>query len=56
MTCDYDIDEENGLAVPVHTRPADLEREERLPHGAGLILAAALTAACIAVASLWWPW
>jgi hypothetical protein len=51
----YDFDYDGLDPQPLHTRPAELEPEPRLPHGAGLILAVALTAACIAIASLFWP-
>lgn len=57
MSYDFDYDELDP--PPLHTRPAELEPEERLPPGAGLILAAAITASCAFIGSMlsgWWPW
>lgn len=50
MSYDFDYDELDPK--PVHTRPADLEREERMPPGGGLIAAAAITAVCLFFASI----
>lgn len=47
----YDFDYDGLDPAPVQTRPGDLEPEDRLPPGAGLIIAAFLAALCVAVGS-----